>query len=141
MGPSNVHITMVHRVVEGGQWVPWCWGRLLLRVGRSVRWRRLGPWHHTVGRGPASTANRSEGPPPATAFVTADVQSSPCCLSFVVQPVGLDVLHANPPASPPPPHPALMATVSVQVTWPRSASTRKVTRISDGEVRVPFSVV
>ena len=31
--------------------------------------------------------------------------------------------------------------VLVQVTWPRSASTRKVTRVKDGSIRVPFPVL
>ena len=32
-------------------------------------------------------------------------------------------------------------TILVQVTWPRSASTRKVTRVKDGSIRVSFSVL
>ena len=35
----------------------------------------------------------------------------------------------------------LKHTVLVQVTWPRSASTRKVTQVKDGCIRVPFPVL
>ena len=38
-------------------------------------------------------------------------------------------------------NPPLKLTVSVHVTWPRSASKRKVTRVKDGSIRVPFSVM
>ena len=42
----------------------------------------------------------------------------------------------------PRPHsPPLKHTVPVQVTWPRSASKRKVTRVNDSCIRVPFSVL
>ena len=39
------------------------------------------------------------------------------------------------------PTPPLKHTVLVQVTWPRSASKRKVTRVKDGSIRVPFQVL
>ena len=43
-----------------------------------------------------------------------------------------------PDVASPPPSPPLKNTVPVQVTWPRSASTRKVTRVT---IRVPFTVL
>ena len=46
-----------------------------------------------------------------------------------------------PDVASPPPYPPLKHTVPVQVTWPRSASTCKVTRVKDSNIRVPFTVL
>ena len=46
-----------------------------------------------------------------------------------------------PDVASPPPYPPLKYTVPVQATWPRSASTCKVTRVKDSNIRVPFTVL
>ena len=51
------------------------------------------------------------------------------------------VLVRDPPHPPNPHTLPRRHTVLVQVTWPRSANTRKVTRVKDGCIAVPFPVL